>query len=89
MGVHVSVGYVPQSGIVGSWGMSIHPYAMFDTECTDSPSCFVSVSLVLSKVAPVIGMPTEKVPVPTVVLPAAHRALELQGSRWGEGQPRA
>lgn len=87
MGVHVSVGYVPQSEIVGSWGMSVHPYTTFDTECTDSPSFFMTVSLVLSKVAPIIGMPTDKVPVPTVVPPAPHRALELQASRWGEERP--
>lgn len=73
--------YVPQSGVVGSWGMSVHPYTTFDTECTDSTSCSVSVSLVLSMAAPVTGMPTEKVPVPTVVPPAPHTALELQGSR--------
>lgn len=54
---------------------------MFDTVHRLTFLFHVTMSLVFSTVAPVAGMPTEKVPMPTAVLLAPHRA---QGSRWGK-----
>lgn len=67
--------------MAGPWGMSAHPYMMFDAVHRPAFLFHGTMSLVFSTGAPVAGVPTEKVPMPTAVLLAPHRA---QGSRWGK-----